>query len=298
MYSYHLYGLNIASEIEFEILTPSVDEADVTFRLGKINNKPIIDRHAILADWSTQQEVCIAYRNIGTFLIQHGREIIIEPNKNATIAEIGHLLLGMALSVILYQRDHLILHSSAVEIDAHAIGFLGHSGNGKSSLATALYEKGYKLVSDDLAVIDYISDEAILYSGFPQVKLWPDLIENIGIDPQGLPLITPKYTKRTRTITNRFIEKRYLPLGNLYILDQGDDITITELKGHEAIMELVGRSYDINLAELTGGLPKILTQCVQLAKHVSIKRLIRPWALDKMPDVIKAIEDDVYNNSI
>lgn len=296
MYSYHVYGLSIESEIELPELLPDDNTADVRFRLGEIKHKPIIADGDLFANWAAPTEACISYKEMATFLIRNGNEVIIEPDEKATPTEINHLLLGTALSVILYQRGFLVLHCSLVEMNGYAVGFIGHSGNGKSSLATAMYEHGHKLISDDLAVIDQIDGQYVVYSGFPQLKLWPDLIESIGINPDNLPRITDHFTKRTRRLNERFVDVRYVPIQQFYILNKGDNIDITPIKGHQSVIEFVGFSYDIELIKAINQLGNHFLQCSQLAQQINIKQLTRPWSLDRMPDVIQAIEDDMHLN--
>ena len=294
MYSYCLYGLNIESDIELRALLPSRGEVDVVFRLGQIQNKPPLGDRKSIAHWSKKDAACITYKDIATFLIQNGNEIIIEPEYDKSLNDIVQILLGVAISVILYQRGFLVLHCSLIEVDGYAIGFLGHSGFGKSSLATTFYEKGYHLISDDLGVIEFNNNDQIdVYAGYPQFKLWSDTIETIGINPNDLPYISSKYNKRTRLLTNRFVKSPRIPLKCLYVLDIGDEIEISEIKGYDAIIELVEFTFDIQLIEITDGLAKHFDQCAKLAKSITIKRLQRPWSLDSMPKIIQAIENDV-----
>jgi len=296
MYSYHIYGLNIESELELIQLLPSIQQkADVSIRLGAIEDKPTIPEDAWRAKWVEKNNACYVFEDIGAFLMQHGQVITIDLCKNANMVEVGHALLGIALSVILQQRGYLILHSSLIEIEGHAVGFLGHSGNGKSSLATMMIESGYKLISDDLAVINLdLTEQITVYSGFPQTKLWPDFADSIGINAEELPLVMATIDKRTRLIPQYFTEQLETPIDSFYILDQGDNLEITDVKGHQCIIELVEYSYDIDFTNLIGGLPTHFKQCTQLAQNITIKRLTRPWSLDLMPDVVKAIEHDVY----
>lgn len=294
MYSYSLYGLNVESEIELLSLVPSRGDMDISIRVGKIENKPKVSKHKFIANWSTKKEVCISYKDVASFLVKNGQEIIIEPVGDKDLPAVGQILLGIVVSVILYQRGFLVLHSSLIEIGGHAVGFMGDSGYGKSSLAVALYEKGYDLIADDLAVIDFNSnDDVVVHRGFPQFKLRNDTIESIGINPNDLRQESTLYSKRTRVLTNRFTKMPQVPLKCLYILDVGSEIEIDELRGHQSVIELVGFTFDIRLIERTEGLKKHFTQCSKVVESVPIRRLKRPWSLDLMSDVVRAIEDDI-----
>lgn len=298
MYFYYVYGVNIASEIELDALLPAVADPDVTFRVDQIADKPCVEDGEFSAYWIKRDLVCIAYRDVASFLISGGEEIVIEPCEDADPTEIGHALLGMIISVLLYQRGYLVLHSSVIEVNGDAVAFLGHSGAGKSSISTAFHERGYKLISDDLAVVD-LSDMSniIVYSGFPQTKLWPDTIESIGMNPEDMPRINSQYTKRARRIREYFTDKTSLPLKQIYLLDTGDKIEVTDVKGHQSVVELVGYSYDIGLVELTNESANHFLQCAQLARNVSIRRLCRPLNLDMMAQVVKTVENDIERHT-
>lgn len=298
MYFYHVYGLNVESELELNVLQSASGKSDVYIRYGHIDNPPSL----IDDEWSTYQatdnKFCITYRDIGAFLVRDGCEIIVDISNDEKLSEVPHILLGIAIAVILHQRGHVILHSSLVEVDGKAVGFLGNSGDGKSSMAMALYEHGYKLISDDLAVIDFnLADEIIVHQGFPQTKLWPDFAESIGIDAGSMQLIQSDSIKRVRRLYDRFTEKALIPLHTLYILDFDDEVDIVELKGHEALIGLVGYSYDINLSKMTDNLGRHMQQCKKIAEHISIKRLSRPYDLSEMPKIVQTIEHDIHSSN-
>jgi hypothetical protein len=59
-------------------------------------------------------------------------------------------LTGTVLAVVLMLRGHPVLHASAVEVDGKAVAFVGASGMGKSTLATAFCGQGAALITDDV----------------------------------------------------------------------------------------------------------------------------------------------------
>lgn len=60
---------------------------------------------------------------------------------------------GTLLALQLYLREQVALHASAVEVDGSAIGFMGHSGMGKTTLATLMCADGARVVTDDVLPI-------------------------------------------------------------------------------------------------------------------------------------------------
>jgi HprK-related kinase A len=79
---------------------------------------------------------------------------------------LGHGLLaaemGMNLQMALGQKRYLLLHASSVEKDGRALVMTGESGAGKSTLAALLGERGWRLMGDEFALLD-----------FETGRLWP-----------------------------------------------------------------------------------------------------------------------------
>jgi hypothetical protein len=63
---------------------------------------------------------------------------------------------------------------------------LGHSGDGKSTLAYALMQRGWRLLADDLVAV---TAEGQVLPGIPRIKLWHDAAKAFGLDPEALPPI-------------------------------------------------------------------------------------------------------------
>jgi hypothetical protein len=78
------------------------------------------------------------------------------------------LIAGALLAIHLMLRQELVLHASAVQVEGRALAFVGRSGMGKSTLATALCAKGYPLVSDDLLRVDAT---LLTYPGATETRL-------------------------------------------------------------------------------------------------------------------------------
>ncbi|QPC85008.1 hypothetical protein G4Y79_11755 [Phototrophicus methaneseepsis] len=290
---YLIYGLCIDSIIELPELVPAAGTPDVIVHYGHVDNKPELEEDDFESLWVTEEQVCIRYQGIGSFLVQHGDEVIVDLDEGAPESVVRLALLGPAISVILHQRGFLVLHGSAISINGRAIAIMGNSGDGKSSLAASLQGKGYDLIADDLSVIDVDDQENIrLRPGYPQLKLWPDLLEAVGDDAAKLEQVSPNIDKRAKRLQAGFVDQP-VPLHRIYVLGVADSVAVEPLSGQEAFMQLVYNSHNVFLLDDTGTSQSHFFQCAQLIKHVPVCRLQRPWSLDHMPDVIRAIEEDV-----
>ncbi len=63
--------------------------------------------------------------------------------------------MGMNLQMALGWRRHLLIHASSVEKDGRTLVMAGESGSGKSTLAALLGERGWRLMGDEFALLDF-----------------------------------------------------------------------------------------------------------------------------------------------
>ena len=140
------------------------------------------------------------------------------------------------MAAILYQRGILPLHASAVVLAAGAVAFLGPSGLGKSSLATAFVKDGEALITDDVLAVRL--DERGAPLAFPGAsglrippKTWELLgsagLRKIGEDPDGKLLAVPEAG----------VAREPLPLRAVFLLERGDSLAAVPMSG----LELLGR---------------------------------------------------------
>ena len=90
--------------------------------------------------------------------------------------------MGMNLQMALGQRRYLLLHASVVERDGKALLMTGISGAGKSTLAALLSARGWRLMGDEFALLDFATG---LIHAFPRLVG----LKNAAIDvvTQALP---------------------------------------------------------------------------------------------------------------
>lgn len=186
-HTYTTFGLTIASEMELPELLPaegpaqvrvaygpvpeSLEEPDATGLFFQIKG----DRHLI-----NLQKVVRA-----RFLVQDGNRITIQRLEEGHDESIRLYLLGSCMRGLLYQRDLLPMHGSAIATDDGALVFAGGSGAGKSTLAALFHQRGYQLLSDDICALQVGPDgQARVLPGYPRLKLWADTTRKLEIDQQ------------------------------------------------------------------------------------------------------------------
>lgn len=91
------------------------------------------------------------------------------------------VLSGVACAVLLASAGRPLLHGAAVASDGVAIGILGESGQGKSTLAAALLGAGGRLLSEDLLAFSIRGPDFEVEPGYARISLLPDSCEALGL---------------------------------------------------------------------------------------------------------------------
>jgi energy-coupling factor transporter ATP-binding protein EcfA2 len=296
MYSYKAYGLEIHSELPLpELIGAQQADADVTVKFQALPNSPFGQDDAYHSYQLTDDGLYLFWQNVGTFLIREGSEILIDSAPEADHSRLRLFILGAAIGTILCQRGFLVLHASAIAISGQAVIFIGHKGQGKSTLAATLHKRGHSLLADDVVALT-IPDSGIpvVHSAFPQLKLWPDAVASLGDDPNTLPYLVPHLEKRDRRIVQGFIEHP-VPLQQIYVLGKGELVEIETLPPQDLLGYLIQHSYIARFGETLLQAHRMMhfRQITQLAQRVPIHRLSRPPELSLLSTTAQLIESSL-----
>jgi hypothetical protein len=289
VYCYTAYGLNVRSEFAFPELEVAENGSDVLIRLGTLNGlvrRSINERNAFLGETP----------NVGTFLVQDGCEIVVDPSPGVDEALLRTIILGPILAVLLRQRGLFVLHASSIAVHGAAVAFLGGSGYGKSTLAEAFYGRGYGIITDDLMAVHIGADRLWVFPGYPHVKLLPDTVCSLGYALAALPLLHSQTEKRVHYILSR-LPQLSLPLKRLYVLASGPHNEIEPLQPQDAFVELTRNSRAIGLLRSPNFVMTHFHQCARLVEGVSICRLKRPSSLLALADTVRLVEEDLSSVS-
>jgi hypothetical protein len=201
----------------------------------------------------------------------------------------------MVFSAVLQQRGILGLHASAIALDDGAVAFLGHKGQGKSTIAATFYARGHALVGDDLVAVDVNAlGHPMVLPGFPQLKLMPEAVTAaLGDDPKQLRQLVSGYEKRACIATAGF-SLAPLPLKRIYVLEEGEALDIASLKPQDVLLHILGQSYPARIfgQGLQGQeAARNFMQCAAVATQVPAFRLKRPKSLTLLQATAQLLEE-------
>jgi preprotein translocase subunit Sss1 len=293
MYVCKAYGLWVSSDFcllePFKQL-PSFDvQPDVVVRIGS-NKDPEEDSDRNLIRKNRYFKGYLP--EIGQFWIRNGTEIIVEPTVGVDVQMLSSCILGSAFSVLLQQRGFLVLHASAAIIEGQAIAFIGSSGAGKSTTASAFMQRGYSVITDDVLAIQFSAGHPTVIPSYPVIKLLPDAVKALGNEAEDLPLLYRSSRKRIQEFEYAHLEAAY-PLRKIYALSIGERHEIEALSATETLFTLVNQSRAVKNLIDSDAKKLHFQQCAELAKTQCVFRLNRKPGLDELAEIVKLVEIDL-----
>ena len=286
--NYYVYGLNIKSEIEideFQKRDIILEDKIVNIKNGIMSNEIKDDILKGIHIKLSKDKIWFHIDNIATYCITNGNNIEIEVCGNADMQLMKVYVLCSCLGFIMLQRDMVAIHGGVIEMDNKAVIFTGDRGAGKSTLTTALREKGYKFISDDVASIK-IDKVPFVMPGFPYQKLCESAMNNFGYDKEVKYIVPAK---------DQFVyeEKELTAIVKLTVGDV-DEVTIEELTGSEKLNNIIENIYRGEYLKYLGGMnPQYFKKCIDIAKNIRFFKITRPANKFTVDEQIELIEREL-----
>lgn len=208
-------------------------------------------------------------------------------------------LLGPVFAFVLRLRGFTPLHASAAVIAGHAVAFVGTGGAGKSTIVGALAREGYPILSDDVAVVEEISEQFCLRSAYPHARLWPDSVSILFGAKDTLPKLVPSSEWWDKCFLNldqpdfRF-QTEPAPIQCIFLLEPySPDVwvaRIDEIGTIDAFARLAANTC-VNYALTTEMRAREFRVLGQLVARVAIKRLTLGNSLEWIADLGPFLEE-------
>ncbi len=155
-----------------------------------------------------------------------------------------HILNDLVRPKLLAFDGQLVLHGGLSGTATGAIGFIGGSGQGKSTLTASLHETGLSLISDDAFVVQAGTAAPRAHRLYPSLRLFPDSLSRLFPAAPVTSAVAENTDKRRVPFE---VGPPEAPLLALFVLaDPADTIRAERLTPAEACMEIIANSFSFD----------------------------------------------------
>lgn len=293
MYYYRIYGMRLLSDIKFiQLPVLSAEEC--------LLPPQITVTEAAFPDRFKRDRTC--YSEIGSavsylsnsycyLLAENGVRLSYEKKESATDALLSAYLLGWGLSMLFYQQHKLAIHCSCVAGTKGAVLLCGDSGSGKSTITTALLERGYSLMADDIVMLDLSNDDTVLaLSAFPYQKLCRDAVQKLALPEDELLYIDETKDKFLVPYKGHFPSEP-VPVHAIIVLSlcKGDKVLSKELTGVPKFAACMDTWFLRPLLGQSLYAPENGAAGLALASKIPVYHIARPVGIDSKDTVMQEI---------
>ena len=259
-----------------------------------LEDQTIWHKFARLADGSSY----VRWRDLGEFLVSaDGDRITCRKFTEAAMESFHVYLLGQALAFALVKQGFEPLHATTLVVKGRAVAFLGDSGFGKSSLAACFLHGGHTLMTDDMLILQSVTDGHVAYPGPNRIKLFPEMAQRfLGMKVTGVPMNSG--TGKLVIPIGGGGWAKPVPLARIYALaaphevHRKEAIRIEPLAPREAFISIVANTFN---SAITGAdrLQRQADAAIRLVRSVPVQKLFYPRVLHQLPTVRDAIIRDL-----
>ncbi len=208
------------------------------------------------------------------------------------------------LGALAIQRGMLVLHGTALESQGDAIVLLGHPTSGKSTLAWCLLQRGWRLLSSEITVVD---EKGLIWPGLQQLKLWQDAAQQLEVNWERTPLVRrglKRYAVRPPVIA---CTQRATPLRCFYVLRREKAVTVVQRKAEDealapqiqaskefsqqrALLTLRNQAFHARMYRGMGLEAGLFTKAATLARRHPVHRILVPEGITAMVSALNRAE--------
>jgi hypothetical protein len=249
---------------------------------------------------ANEREFLLRVEGIGRFYARDGCEVLLEPSPGAPELDIRTYLLASIFAALCHQRGFLPLHASAVATRAGVVAFAGPSGAGKSSLAAHLHRRGYRVVADDICLIDPGGPvERRVIPVAPWLKLWQETLEELQEAPAAHPRAISSEDKYRMLLSPG--DCAPLRLAEILLLSSGSEgsgevsdgsgVRFAALAPARALDAVLASTFQAYVVRATGQTAAYFQRWGRALEGVRVTEMVRPWGFGRMRETLDALEN-------
>ncbi len=296
---YHVYGLCVRSPWALPCLESDEDHPcaiELTESASSLVDSSELQDGASQFTTLKNGSTYLRWPGPTEFLVSvDGSRIVARLSSAESHSTLQAVLFGGVFSVALLRMGIDQLHAAAIVAGNAAVGFMGDTGAGKSTLAAAFVRKGFSLLTDDLLVIHSRQNSLLAQSGLPRLKLCNDSGTSMMAEALGDELGVNSFTgKRVVRLHERHFYASEIPMRALYVLQSSPNtsgVAIEPLSQQEAFVEICRAAFNSYITP-ADRLRQHFVLASQLASGISVKRLLFPRNFEELPRVCDRILSD------
>jgi len=307
LHAFHVYGVHVTSDRPFDlppISATSHPVTEVAFREGvaaDVAQVPVEARRP--EPWFTaltldDGSMYVRWGELGEVMVApDGSQVTHRPLAAGDERVFERFLFGQALSFALVRQGFEPLHAAVIAIDGAAVALVGDCTFGKSTLAAAFVKAGYRLLTDDLLLIDRRGGQFLACPGTGRLKLQADSASAFLGQRDGIPLHAAS-TKQTFQLAATEVQRTPLPLCQMLMLpdpaerDTARAIDISRLPRAAACHRLLKNSFNVEILD-ANRVARQFAFAADLASGVDAYAIRYPPGLDRVAAVRHALISSV-----
>ena len=201
--------------------------------------------------------------------------------------------------MLLSHWGHLVLHASAVALGGQAVAFVGHSGDGKSTLAATLRHEGGHFITDDILLLSTRGREYSAVPSYAEQRMWEDSASALFGGQRERASVAHYTDKVSVNLAHEGggIAEEPVPLARIYVLATSepateDEIAVEPFTLSEAYVRLLDQTFRLDITDKERMRLEV-SQLGDLVRAIPVRRLSYPRDYDALPRVRQAILRDL-----
>lgn len=210
---------------------------------------------------------------------------------------LDHIFRHQVRPLLWNRQGKLVFHASCVEIGGNAYAFMGDSGLGKSTLATAFAQRGYPFLTDDGLLVGTRGSDFYAFPNDAIIRLWQASSE--ALLPVDHPLAAPiSYTDKLGALCSEQLPHcdKPLPLKAVFILENNgvEEMNMTTISGAKKHTSWANYSFNLDVWDKEA-MSQNFDQIAHISNQVPSYSLDYPRAFAQLDRIIHDIVGFIQN---
>ncbi len=294
---YAAFGMHVDSSLPLpELCTPEQKNIETRLQRVTISECRSIETDGIQLEenqWLAVSENRLLFRinNVGSFLVSNGKDIrfertVVDGNDVVLDKDLRVFILGSCFGAIALQNKLLPIHGSVVVLEKGAMAFVGDSGAGKSTMLGSFLACGYKMLTDDVCVLNFDDDRPTAFPAYPQCKYNKDSADLLGHKFDNMRWINRFKSKKYLDTADHF-ETQSQPLTTIIALEpsaSANKLMMNKINGLEKFETIFRNTYRQVFHYGEENKKTILQQVANCTQNCEVYKLIRPTSKSYSPE--------------